>query len=379
MRSEDLFLAIGAVEETRLARSEQTLSSIEETEDKTMKVRPTRIIRNILVAAIIISMLVVTASAFEVVRSWFVDYFSDESEMPLSEAQVEAIEQNAQDISQRQTCNGYTMELKSVLTDGYNMFIAVGITAPEDVYLDRTIKEGYDSEVPVIWLGENSSFEIGDRGYSMTWNMSDDGDGLSNTHNIVYLMSVDNGVFNKGETIKIHIEDLYAEYTNDAYGAELEEKYGYLPKLGQMTDEEAEKLYPVELLTEGTWDFEIVFEEITTPFVEVLEQPVDYIMQAMADADADQVDVNTKITSIRISPIGVVCEYEAVDYPIINGVWGNIVMKNGDAYDLNGDTVGGFGDTSSHGMFGIPIVLEEIDHIELKGGTKLPMPELPAE
>lgn len=379
MRSEDLFLAIGSVEETRLARSELTVSSVHETEERTMKVRPTRMVRNLLIAAVIISMLAVTVSASEMVRSWFLDYFSDESETSLSQAQVDVIEENVQDISQKQTCNGYTMELKSVLTDGYNMFIAVGITAPEDVYLDRTVREGYDPAAPVIWLGENSRFEIDNRGYSMTWNMSDDGDGLSYTHNIVYLMSADNEVFDKGKTIKIHIEDMYAEYTNDSYAMELEKKYGFEPKLGLITDEEAEKLYPVEQLAEGSWDFEIEFDRINTPVVEVLEQPVDYVMQAMADADAEQVDVKTKITSIRISPIGVVCEYEAVDYPIINGVWGNIVMKNGDAYGLDGNTVGGYGDTSSHGMFSVPIVLEEIDYIELKGGTIIPMPELPSE
>lgn len=63
MRSEDLFLAIGAVEESRLARSELSVSSPNETEDKNMKVRPTRIIRNLLIAAIIVSMLAVTAYA----------------------------------------------------------------------------------------------------------------------------------------------------------------------------------------------------------------------------------------------------------------------------------------------------------------------------
>lgn len=330
-----------------------------------------------LIAAVMISLLTVTAAASEF--GWFVNYFQEESKTPLSGEQVEVIEENVQDISQKQTCNGFTMELKSVLTDGCNMFIAVGITAPEDIYLDRTVKEGYDPGAPVIWLGENSKFETGNRGYACTWNMSDDGDGLSNTHNIVYLMSVDDGTFAEGETIKIHIEDLHAEYMNDAYGKELEEKYGFEPKLGLITDEEAEKLYPVELLAEGTWDFEIKFDQINTPFVEVLEQPVDYIMQARTDRDAEQVDVNTKITSIRISPIGVICKYEAMDYPIINGVWGNIVMKNGDVYGLGGDTIGGFGDTSSHGMFSVPIVLEEIDYIELKGGTKLTMPELPAE
>ena len=63
MRSEDLFLAIGAVEEARLARSELYVSSSEQTEDRNMNVRPTRIIRNLLIAAILVSMLAITAYA----------------------------------------------------------------------------------------------------------------------------------------------------------------------------------------------------------------------------------------------------------------------------------------------------------------------------
>lgn len=63
MKKEDLFLAIGMVEEDRLARSEWTVSSPSAEEDKTMKVRPKRIIRNLLIAAVISSMLAVTAYA----------------------------------------------------------------------------------------------------------------------------------------------------------------------------------------------------------------------------------------------------------------------------------------------------------------------------
>ena len=63
MRPEDLFLAIGAVEESRLARSEMCVSSDDKQEDKTMKKKPTRIIRNLFVAALIVSMLAVTAYA----------------------------------------------------------------------------------------------------------------------------------------------------------------------------------------------------------------------------------------------------------------------------------------------------------------------------
>ena len=63
MRSEDLFLAISSVEDSRLARSEKTVSSSKQKEDKTMKTSPGRILRNLLIAAVLVSLLAVTAYA----------------------------------------------------------------------------------------------------------------------------------------------------------------------------------------------------------------------------------------------------------------------------------------------------------------------------
>lgn len=68
MKREDLFAAIGAVEECRLARSELTvqepsLPKTEEPDMKHKKVNTKRVIRNLLVAAVIVSMVAVTAFA----------------------------------------------------------------------------------------------------------------------------------------------------------------------------------------------------------------------------------------------------------------------------------------------------------------------------
>lgn len=63
MKQEDLFLAIGQVEASRLERSEWTVSSLQAKEDKTMKAKPRRFFRNLLIAAVIVSMLAVTAYA----------------------------------------------------------------------------------------------------------------------------------------------------------------------------------------------------------------------------------------------------------------------------------------------------------------------------
>ena len=327
----------------------------------------------LLIAAVLVSLLAVSASA--AAQNWFETYFSKESEKPLSQGQVEFVKEHTQDISQKQTCNGYTIELKSVLSDDYNAYVVFGITAPEGVYLDRTVKEGYNPAAPVLWT--NGRFiEMQDSGASSTWNMRDDGDGLSNTHNLVYLISSNNAAFQNGKTCEIHFENLIAEYENDAYATELEKKYGYVPKLGELTEEESAKLYPMETLAEGNWDFTITFTKSNVPVVELIDEPVDYVLEF--DRPNEHVVQNARVTSIMLSPIGAVCTYESgEDAP--NGIGGDIVMKDGTSIYLSGNTVGASGENRSNGMFSVPIALENVDYIQFPDGTKLPMPELPAE
>ena len=67
MKAEELFLAIGEVEASRLARSELTVrkpSGQRDQEEPNMKKKNvSRLLRNLLVAALIVSMLAVTAYA----------------------------------------------------------------------------------------------------------------------------------------------------------------------------------------------------------------------------------------------------------------------------------------------------------------------------
>lgn len=327
----------------------------------------------LLIAAVLISLLAVSASA--AVQNWFVTYFSKERKTPLSQEQVAFVEDYAQDISQKQTCNGYTIELKSVLSDDYNAYVVFGITAPEGVYLDRTVKEGYNPAAPVLWT-DGRIIETQNSGASATWNMRDDGDGLSNTHNLVYLISSTNGAFQNGKTCEIHFENLIAEYENDAYAAELEEKYGCAPKLGMITEEEAEKLYPQETLAEGNWNFTITFTRRNVPVVELIDEPVDYVLEF--DIPNEHVVQKARVISIKLSPIGAVCTYEAgEDAP--DGIGGDIVMKDGSSVSLSGNTVGGSGENHSNGMFSVPIALENVDFIRFPDGTRLPIPELPTK
>ena len=70
MKAEELFLAIGEVESSRLTRSELTAArpsgQREQEEPKMKKRNVSRILRNLLVAALIVSALAVTAYAVAV-------------------------------------------------------------------------------------------------------------------------------------------------------------------------------------------------------------------------------------------------------------------------------------------------------------------------
>ena len=350
----------------KVTASEETYRRVMSMAKEKKKHPSTGFVSKLSIAAVMVSLLVVSVGASEVVRNWFQSYFYKESDSSLSQAQVEFIEENVQDINQRQTCNGYTMEVKSVLTDGRNAYIAISITAPEGIYLDRTVKEGYNPAAPNIWT-EGLLVET-DGGYSATWQMAEDGDGKPNTHNMVILLSGDESSFINGKTCHIHFTNLKAEYTNDAFGAKMKEKYGCEPKLGILTDEEAEKMWPVETLVEGNWDFEVTFTNTDVPVKELIDHPVNYVLEY--ETPEGKVTKTTKVLSIRLSAIGAVCTYEAgKNAP--DGIGGYIFMKDGTSISLAGNTVGSSWEGGSCGMFDIPIALEDVAYILFPDGTKI--------
>ena len=110
-----------------------------------------RIISKGLAAAAVISLLAVTAAAAE--NRWFLTYFSDNAEKPLDTEQVQYVEENEQSFDESQTYDGFTMELRSAITDGEKAYICLGITAPEDTVLNKTNIEGYAPMKPTLLAG----------------------------------------------------------------------------------------------------------------------------------------------------------------------------------------------------------------------------------
>ena len=80
------------------------------------KKRPS-IRRTLWIAAMITLMLLLVGCTIAYVQGWFVDFFANKSETPLSDSQIELIEQNEQQINEGDTHNGWTVELRSALKD----------------------------------------------------------------------------------------------------------------------------------------------------------------------------------------------------------------------------------------------------------------------
>lgn len=196
MTREDLFLAIGQVEERRLARSEERRQiPSRETEETDMKKRtgnPKRMIRNLLIAAVIVSLLAVTAYAVagfvifespeELVTAIFGDetgfdhsdggekYFEDGSlaaveptfdRVPVDETVAkEDIVPNVEAVGQTLSWKGYTLTVDSFLYDSATRcgFLTYLLENPEglpEYKLQTTGEIWYDGAPDIVTINQD--------------------------------------------------------------------------------------------------------------------------------------------------------------------------------------------------------------------------------
>lgn len=241
--------------------------------------------------------------------------------------------------SQEMTQNGYTVAVRSVETDGYVAKIRVGITAPEDVSLPvegRVRFSNMDMLVSQNHPGDGSS-RIG---------TVDDGDGKANTLDLVIECCADpvdgQPPYGKGSRWELHLIDI----TDTLF--------------------EPEKGYPVEtVLAEGEWSFPITFDDTNGNYqtLELITQPIQAkaCTGYSADGGGDRVETFT-ITSFVLREKGFEIQSDApdhADFCWINGNPAKVVLKDGTAIELGEQ----------------PLDLDQVDHVILADGTKLPVPQ----
>ena len=375
--------------------------------EETASPKPVSPRRVLLIAAVIATALLLVGCTVAYVQGWFPQFFAQNSDAPLSDAQIDYISENEQLINESQTQNEWTVELRSAIQDGTTAYIIIGITAPEDVCLTRDPNNPYESFTPGnggMTGGLAGAPDIVTASPGVVWNQlsfqwEEDGDGLDNTKNMVLQIYADlerstTDPFGPEAEYYIHIENIVREYRDEAYHQELlNGKYKGQTEI-MFTHEETVRLNRAEVLAEGIWDFTVTFpadpaaDDGSQP-IELLTQPMTTranIFRKIGPGIEDYIDVDDDVTliSVLLRPLTLTLYYEdcnggptftrTPEYPD-RRVYA--VMKDGSRIELQ--PYGGSGEGYVILEAQTPIVAAETDHILLSDGTKLPVPTPSAE
>ena len=266
---------------------------------------------------------------------------------------------NEEAVGTGEVINGWSMELKSIQSDGNNATILLGITAPEGV--DLTQYNGY----PISLRASNrwGFFELiseGNGNVAGGYGSKEDGDGKTNTQDVVLSYSaggehLQSGEkpFSSGKVWKIWWQDIYANYLNEE------------------TDEPEELL-----LTQGTWSFDVVFEDIIMEELELITNPLPSRVAYGWDMQGNDVYQNTMITSFILRPVSasIICDLEDVapDFLTVGDRCVYVVLKDGSKVAFRGDN-------ASSGVQNLQaessIDLSQVVSVIMPDGTELKVPE----
>lgn len=319
----------------------------------------------LLVAAVMISLLAVTASAAGL-TSWFGGFFTETHGEPLSQGQVDYIEEKTQSVDLSQTVDGYTISLKQAITDGSKTYIALAVTAPEGTDLSQAPQEGYQLET----VYPSMDIRTADESYTVTsyatyWR--EDNDGKANTMDIAMMMdSYDMGL-SQNVHWKLSISSLIANCLNTELDEALKAKYAGQDVM--YTDEEAQALYAHIPLVEGDWTFVIQLENNSVP-KEVLSAPITTRARVGYDDNWNDMYGDVTVNSITLRELSATISYtgENADFSYDDGV--RLVMKDGGEVELwaNGGAEG-----EMYFYVYAPIILEEVEALIFPDGTKVPV------
>lgn len=358
-----------------------------------------------LIAAVIALTLLLVGCAVAYANGWFQQIFSARSETPLSSEQIQYIQNNEQPVGQSQTIDGWTIDLKSTISDGRLGYLVFQITAPDDVDLeqylnpptldDKRLSMGNDSasrkaaySLAVASIGTVDS----ERNY---WYLDSgdwiaDGDGQPNT--VLFCMTIRcekidpnkpmllEDPFGKDVSFRIRLMGITLEYKNQELQREIEEKYDGQAYI--VDGEEAAGLFCSDILTDEEWYFDVTFDP-DNQFMELITKPVSVQAKVWRYADEKQWETKdsleeVQISSFRVTPFGASISY--VPKPDAIGISLNLsqnmdaaiyaVMKDGSCIKLDG-----VGTDNMILQAETPIVLSQLDHILLEDGTKLYTPD----
>lgn len=353
MTKHDLLDVIGQAQDQYILSAIRTRKQAASVPAKT---RPTRgFLRKVLIAAAILSLLILTACAAKYVGQLFATYFQQEHSAQLSDGQIDYIENNAQpSVAQpivTEADNGYSVTVSSALTDGKIAYITIDIRAPEGVNL-----EGGDIrflENPLLFPEPAEGLVLAPDGSSpdamCDYATVDDGDGLANTASLMFK------VIPSVESEDVMPFDGSIHWTMHAEGFE---KAVF----------DAEKMdFEYTPLAEGVWEFDLTFQSIDTRKMEFVTEPIPVMTSNLLRNEYIHENQMTSFTLSGLSYEMKLTQSE-IDGEIQDVGDAAIVMKDGSQYTLLR--------LSAHpGSMAAPIVLDEVDYILLSNGVKLQAPQ----
>lgn len=358
--------------------------------------------RTILIAAMIALMLLLVGCTIAYVQGWFVDFFANKSETPLSDSQISLIEKNEQQFNEGQSHNGWTVELRSALKDNNKAYIIIGITAPEGVDLEPEVVDHVMIEQfspGNVWPAtdldnppEIVTYPTGVMPSSMQTSWQEDGDGKNNTKNYVMELEPDIAAssvdpFGASAQWKIHIENIVRTYDDEEYKQQLlntkyKDDYGVM-----FTSEEIQRMKQKEVLVEGTWDFTVTFadqaqgpqemELLSSPIQTTVEIPWRHgeelweVVDVRKDITVTSILLQSLSAKVSYDPCGGVPNFYFDDGDIdrSNKIYAYCVLKDGSQIKLQDWGSGGDGYKLLEADS--PIVMEEVQYVQLPDGTKI--------
>lgn len=329
MTGKELLMGLGAIDETFYEEAEQPLPS-----------RRRRIVIAVLVAALLA--LAGCSCAALTQAQWFRNFFG--RRQPLSRGQNAYIEENVQSLGQSVTVDRYRLTLESALAEERTACIRLRLEGPglRDMYsvgfLPRPLADGTGKEAVFFRKGrtpqEESPYIQG------MWSSVSEGDSVS---------------------ILLWLEQSLSSQT--PFEARV-------PYILHLTDPEASPFgESPKRLQEGEWDFEVVFDHLSREQVELLTNPVTTV-------SPDYPGVSLELTSWKLRSLGMDVKFAAGSQDYLGRSCledAVLVLKDGTrvgAYPLFYDPDG----TATYTL-DCPIDIREADFVQLRDGTRLPVPE----
>lgn len=339
MKAEDILYAMGEIDDNTVREAHAAAP------------KPRRL-RNIITAALAAALLLtlsLTVGAYVGAGDWFKSFFAESGD--LTQAQQQYIDGNTLGIGQTAEHNGWSVTVESAITDGWNAYVKLNISAPEGVVLD---KDSYYFD-DYTFKSSNPQPTMGSRGCA--WPLMDDGNAADN--HITVLMQ------------------LYAEPLPDG---PLPYADGYERTLVLTNVCTRQEDYPWEeiTLTEGEWRFAFTLTADASE-LQLITEPVTLRGQRLM---GDYFSVLTD--SGRMTAMGVIFHYtffegdtpEAADFGpavvrLTDGTTVGAWPKGGGIY---GTADGWYTDGQCSYVFDSPIDLTEAAAIEFSDGTVIEVP-----